>query len=342
MPPAASYQQRPTAPSPRVAAPKMTENIYAGAGSASQNIPTPAPREEQVQVPTPQMEFERRLAENPIVPAGAFGGSAPTAHFFSPKSSPGAPASLSTGTPAAPASFGSTSGGGRDNYRTQQSYTPEDEDSQSKWQRLDDNEKKRVAAEAYKAFEKSLEDRRGTALKPKAGSMGRGGAGRTGGGSGALKGGSGGAGAARTVAVSKQVEPRRKRQTAAAKKETGALPPEKKAQQQQSASAPKQSAQQIRAAAAQASAKRMVRKKLLRWLCSFSLRFLIFIHGAFLKCSLWQRWQVRMHWIYPFPASLLLADRLFYGVLFSIHCYFFLSTNTQQKLNKIGRRRNSV
>jgi len=173
-------------------------------------------------------------------------------------------------------SFGRTSGGGGDNYRTQQSYTPEDEDSQSKWQRLDENEKKRVAAEAYKAFEKSLEDRRGTALvKPPAGSMGRGGAGRTGGGA-AVKGGSGGSGATKRPATasaaekkkqSSQVDLERKKHqdmvkaaANAAKGQKNAPPPVtksaplKKALQQQQQ---QQSAEQIRASAAQASAKRM-------------------------------------------------------------------------------------
>lgn len=163
--PRASYEQRPTAPSPRVSAtPGMTENIYAGAGSASA-YPSPAAiRQDEpiAPVPTPAMAFERRLAENPIVPSGAFGGAKPTAHFFSPKS---APASSAPGV-GGPAS-------------------PPDDDPQSKWRKLDESEKKRVAAEAYKAFEKSLEDsRRNTQIKPKSDTMSRTNGGITGGGGG--------------------------------------------------------------------------------------------------------------------------------------------------------------
>jgi hypothetical protein len=61
------------------------------------------------------------------------------------------------------------------------------DDDQAKWQSLDDFEKKRVAAEAYNSFQKSLEDsRRSTQLKPKGGSstMGLGIGARTGGGGG--------------------------------------------------------------------------------------------------------------------------------------------------------------
>lgn len=129
----------------------MTENIYAGAGSVSSGYsgsssttspgPSPSviPREEQptAPLPTPAMAFERRIAENPIVPQGAFGNSRPTANFFSPKPSPPAASSDSS-----------------------QSAFSEEDDPQSKWQTLDETEKKRVAAEAYRAFEKSLEDGR--------------------------------------------------------------------------------------------------------------------------------------------------------------------------------------
>ena len=103
MPPAESYVQRPTAPSPRppVTTGRKSENIYADAGSAASsssnsNYPTPSaavPNEPVAPLPTPAAEFERRIAENPIVPAGAFGGSQPTARFFSPSSSNSSPAS---------------------------------------------------------------------------------------------------------------------------------------------------------------------------------------------------------------------------------------------------------
>ena len=174
MPPAASFDQRPTAPVPRVgsATTGMTENIYAGAGSAS-TYPRPAPaRQEAVPtapLPTPALAFERRLAENPIVPSGAFGGSKPTAHFFSQKST-----------------LASSSNEERvGDYSSSQSPYPPMDDDQAKWQSLDDFEKKRVAAEAYNSFQKSLEDsRRSTQLKPKGGSstMGLGIGARTGGG----------------------------------------------------------------------------------------------------------------------------------------------------------------
>jgi hypothetical protein len=89
LPPAASYAPRPTSPTPRVQArPGISDNIYAGAGTAasdnvyagagsssrfappSPSVPSPSVYEEQAQVPTPQLEFERRIAENPIVPSG--------------------------------------------------------------------------------------------------------------------------------------------------------------------------------------------------------------------------------------------------------------------------------
>ncbi len=163
--PRTTYEQRPTAPSPRVAAtPGMTENIYAGAGSVSA-YPSPSTirQDEPVApVPTPAAAFERRLAENPIVPSGAFGGAKPTSHFFSPK--------------PAPATSAAGAGG--------PTFPPED-DPQSNWRKLDESEKKRVAAEAYKAFEKSLEDsRRNTQIKPKAETSNRGSEGITGGGGG--------------------------------------------------------------------------------------------------------------------------------------------------------------
>lgn len=157
MPPTSSFDQRPTAPAPRggSATTGMTENIYAGAGSAS-TYPRPAPsRQETAPQPTPALAFERRLAENPIVPSGAFGGSKPTAHFFSQKS-----VSASSSNERAGEDYSSSS---------QSPYPPMDDDH-AKWQSLDDFEKKRVAAEAYNSFQKSLEDsRRSTQLKPKGG-----------------------------------------------------------------------------------------------------------------------------------------------------------------------------
>jgi hypothetical protein len=78
LPPAASFMPRPASPSPRVQARRgIADNIYAGAGSAgissmtpSPAVPSPSAYEVPVQVPTPQLEFERRIAENPIVPSG--------------------------------------------------------------------------------------------------------------------------------------------------------------------------------------------------------------------------------------------------------------------------------
>jgi len=160
MPPTSSFDQRPTAPAPRggSATTGMTENIYAGAGSAS-TYPRPAPARQETAPtapqPTPALAFERRLAENPIVPSGAFGGSKPTAHFFSQKSAPASSSNERTGEDYSSSSLSP--------------YPPLDDD-QAKWQSLDDFEKKRVAAEAYNSFQKSLEDsRRSTQLKPKGG-----------------------------------------------------------------------------------------------------------------------------------------------------------------------------
>ena len=158
LPPAASFMPRPASPAPRVQARKgISDNIYAGAGSAvtsstppSPAVPSPSAYEVPAQVPTPQLEFERRIAENPIVPSGgksimkcscvivfnlthscciflAFGGSKPTADFFRKSTAP-------------PPQSGQFDGG--------------DQDEQSKWQSLDETEKKRVAAKAYEAFEK--------------------------------------------------------------------------------------------------------------------------------------------------------------------------------------------
>ena len=78
LPPAASFMPRPASPAPRVQARKgISDNIYAGAGSAGASstspspvVPSPSAYEMPAQVPTPQMEFERRIAENPIVPSG--------------------------------------------------------------------------------------------------------------------------------------------------------------------------------------------------------------------------------------------------------------------------------
>ena len=61
----------------------MQEDIYGGVGSSSgggasgfpQLTPSPAAVPPPAGLPTPAQAFERRLAENPIVPAGAFGGS---------------------------------------------------------------------------------------------------------------------------------------------------------------------------------------------------------------------------------------------------------------------------
>ncbi|KAL7544012.1 hypothetical protein ACHAXR_013549 [Thalassiosira sp. AJA248-18] len=293
MPPMASFDQRPTMPSPRGGArPGASENIYAGAGSAFPSSSAPAPsvpmrREEQpppvAPLPTPAMAFERRLAENPIVPSGAFGGSQPTARFFNPNK------------PAAPPAPAARGGGGVDySSPPQASSLPPEDDSQSKWQTLDDYEKKRVAAEAYKAFEKSLEDSRRTSTqKPIKGgsSMGsRAGGGGGGGGSGtnnaatANKAPTATANAAASTKQqnqsSNQMELERKKhqdmvKTAASsaakekKKSSGSPPPPKpKSSAPKSNYAPKQkqqqkqqqSAQQIQASAAQASAKRMVRE----------------------------------------------------------------------------------
>ncbi len=246
MPPVASFGQRPTAPVPRGSATTgKTENIYAGAGSAFPR-PTTIQREEPiVPVPTPAMAFERRLAENPIVPSGAFGGSQPTARFFSP--------------PA-------VSNPGQGEYSSPQSSFPPDDDSQSKWRSLDDFEKKRVAAEAYKAFEKSLEDsRRNTQAKPTGATMGMGGA-RTGGGGG----GSDRATKRPATAEAKnlsQIELERKKHQdmvrASAVKDMGqAAAPTPNSISPKTTVPPRQmqSAQQIQASAAQASAKRMVRR----------------------------------------------------------------------------------
>lgn len=161
LPPAKSFEQRPTAPVPRQAAQQRSDNIYAGAGSASSsrgasrdgrvdnirpgNVQasagelTPSPsaiNEPSAPLPTPAQAFERRLAENPIVPAGAFGGSRPTAHFFS-QSKPSPPTESSP-----PGDF-----------------SPQDE-AQAKWRSLDESEKKRIASEAYKTFEKQITDSR--------------------------------------------------------------------------------------------------------------------------------------------------------------------------------------
>ena len=159
LPPAKSFDQRPTAPVPRQAAQQRSDNIYAGAGSASfsrgtsrdgrvDNIRpdtvkagagelTPSPsaiNEPSAPLPTPAQAFERRLSENPIVPAGAFGGSRPTAHFFS-QSKPSPPAESSP----------------------PEDFSPQDE-AQAKWRSLDESEKKRIASEAYKTFEKQITD----------------------------------------------------------------------------------------------------------------------------------------------------------------------------------------
>ena len=250
MPPVASFGQRPTAPAPRGSVTTgKTENIYAGAGSAS-TYPRPSTtrREEPIApAPTPAMAFERRLAENPIVPSGAFGGSQPTARFFSPPA-------LSTAEP--------------EEYSSPQSPFPPEDDSQSKWQSLDDFEKKRVAAEAYKAFEKSLEDsRRNTQTKPKGGTMGMGVGARTGGGGGGSDRASKRPATAEAKNLSQMELERKKHQDmvkAAAAKEK-----DQTAAQTPTTTPPKtvvltralQSAQQIQASAAQASAKRMVRGK---------------------------------------------------------------------------------
>lgn len=245
--PRAAYEQRPTAPAPRVSAPAgTTENIYAGAGSAS-TYPSPAvvrQNEPIAPVPTPAMAFERRLAESPIVPSGAFGGAKPTAHFFSQK--------------PAPASSGAGVGG----------PTPPEDDPQSKWRKLDESEKKRVAAEAYKAFEKSLEDsRRNTQIKPKSDSMSRASGGITGG-------GGGGSDRANKRPVSadaknqSQMELERKKHQGMVK---AASTPANNDRSQSAPPLPKmvpktsvppkqnQSARQIQESAVQASAKRMVR-----------------------------------------------------------------------------------
>lgn len=250
MPPVASFGQRPTAPAPRGSVTTgKTENIYAGAGSAS-TYPRPSTtrREEPITpAPTPAMAFERRLAENPIVPSGAFGGSQPTARFFSPPA-------LSTAEP--------------EEYSSPQSPFPPEDDSQSKWQSLDDFEKKRVAAEAYKAFEKSLEDsRRNTQTKPKGGTMGMGGGPRIGGGGGGSDRASKRPATAEAKNLSQMELERKKHQDmvkAAAAKEkdqTAAQTPTTTPPKTVVPTRPLQSAQQIQASAAQASAKRMVRGK---------------------------------------------------------------------------------
>lgn len=159
-----------------------SDNVYAGAGrGAGSMAPSPSVAyEPPMQVPTPQLEFERRLAENPIVPSGgkliyvvksislalaslfliivfikAFGGSKPTAHFFGRNNAPPTGASS-----------------------RQQTGNESGDDESAKWQSLDENEKKRVAAEAYKAFEKQLADRRSSQeRKPKEAQGGGGGGG---------------------------------------------------------------------------------------------------------------------------------------------------------------------
>jgi hypothetical protein len=190
------------------------------------------------------MAFERRLAESPIVPSGAFGGAKPTAHFFSQK--------------PAPASSGAGVSG----------PTPPEDDPQSKWRKLDESEKKRVAAEAYKAFEKSLEDsRRNTQIKPKSDSMSRASGGITGG-------GGGGSDRANKRPVSadaknqSQMELERKKHQDMAK---AASTPANNDRSQSAPPLPKmvpktsvppkqnQSVRQIQESAVQASAKRMVR-----------------------------------------------------------------------------------
>ncbi|KAL7555307.1 hypothetical protein ACHAWF_019018, partial [Thalassiosira exigua] len=274
MPPMASFEQRPTAPAPRAPARGgMTENIYAGAGSVSSATPSPSVQrreEPAAPLPTPAMAFERRIAENPIVPAGTFGGSRPTAHFFGPKPTPQADSQPQ-------ATF-------RDGEE-------EDDDPRSKWQRLDDAEKKRVAAEAYRAFERSLEDGRKSST-PRGGSPGREGKARVApsstGGSGV--GDDGGGSSAATGAPkqmvtsnseSNQLEVERKKHRdmvkaaattpapaadAAKEKKNATTPPSKaeatddnsSALQQSQQLQQKQTAQQIQASAVQASAKRMV------------------------------------------------------------------------------------
>jgi len=172
----ASSPTRRSAPSPRTGSGAgRTDSIYAGAGAASGGgggggaskgrapngagagdgrgisrfVSAPAPSPAVPQMPTPAMAFEQRLAANPIVPAGAFGGSQPTAHFFN-KSTQNGSQSSEYGSSAPTAPPGPDVGRGR---------RPEN-DSQSKWAALDEAEKKKVAAEAYKAFEKNLADRR--------------------------------------------------------------------------------------------------------------------------------------------------------------------------------------
>ena len=212
LPPAKSFEQRPTSPSPREPVRQgVSDNIYAGAGTASRGAGTassaasgrgrvdnvrpdsdtrpsdniysgagtasrgtgtasssreyssgrgrvdnvrpdnirssageltPSPsavNEPSAPLPTPAQQFERRLAENPIVPAGAFGGSRPTSHFFS------------QAKPSPPAESSSSS----------QEVSPQDE-AQAKWRSMDDAEKKRIASEAYKTFEKQITDSRNT------------------------------------------------------------------------------------------------------------------------------------------------------------------------------------
>ncbi len=61
------------------------DNIREVAGSASFGVNTPSPAivNAAAALPTPALAFKRRLAENPIVPAGTFGGLKPTLSFFS-------------------------------------------------------------------------------------------------------------------------------------------------------------------------------------------------------------------------------------------------------------------
>jgi hypothetical protein len=115
VPPIASFGQHPTASVPRGSVMTgKTENIYASAGSVSTYLhPFTTQQEEPIApVPTPAMAFKRPSAENPIVPAGALGGSQPMAHFFSLLA-------LSIMEP--------------EEHASPQSLFPPEDDSQSKW-----------------------------------------------------------------------------------------------------------------------------------------------------------------------------------------------------------------